>query len=304
MKSTFIKSANLKELNRDTDEWKSHSNYISKSGLVRIKKSPDHFKNGEPYIDTPEKIFGRRCHCFLFQEEKFRDIYYIFDDSEIYDELLTKGFEKPRATKEYKSWYVNQEVSITEKEIIDKDDFDKMTGMKEKLLSHLYTRMLLKNGIGEQGIIGELETNAGEIGIKLIPDYRKDIKHLIVEYKTTRDASKKGFERDCAEYDYHIQAAFYKDIVELLFNDEREITFIFIVQEKYKPYAFNIFEASNQFIAQGRYEYEMLLQLYKYCLDNNYWPGYQCWCHNKYGILELKLPAWAIKSLDYFIYKS
>jgi exodeoxyribonuclease VIII len=160
--------------------------------------------------------------------------------------------------------------------------------------------MLLTNGIAERGIIGELETGIGKIGVKLIPDYRKDIKHLVVELKTTRDASLKGFSKDCGDYDYQIQAAFYKDIVELLFNDKREINFFFIAQEKFMPYAFNIFEASPQFISQGRYEYEMLLQLYKFCLDNNYWPGYQVWCQNKYGILELKLPAWSIKDLTYY----
>jgi len=91
-------------------------------------------------------------------------------------------------------------------------------------------------------------------------------------------------------------------MIELMNGDNRAVTFIFIAQEKTKPYAFNLFEASPQFIAQGRYEYEMLLQLYKYCLDNNKWPGYQCFCPNRYGLLELSLPKWAIKSLDYYIY--
>jgi len=85
-------------------------------------------------------------------------------------------------------------------------------------------------------------------------------------------------------------------------NDQRAQKFVFIAQEKKKPYAFNLFECSSQFIGQGRYEYEMLLQLYKYCIDNDRWPGYQVFCQNRYGILELKLPAWAIKSIDYFIH--
>lgn len=298
MESDFILSASLHECQRDTDEWRSCKDYISKSGLVKIKESPDHFKNGEPYIETPEKIFGKQYHCYLLEPHEFDKRYYVFDDS---DKVLSIGGAKPRGTKEYQEWFTQQEHLMVDKEVIKKDDFDRMTAMKEKLLSHPYAKMLLTNGIAEHGIIGEIETKtAGKIGVKLIPDYRKDIKHLVIDFKTTRDASKKGFERDCGEYDYQIQAAFYKDMVQLFLNDQREITFIFIAQEKRKPYAFNIFEASNQFIAQGRYEYEMLLQLYKFCLDNNYWPGYQVWCENRYGILELKLPAWSIKDLTYY----
>jgi hypothetical protein len=86
-------------------------------------------------------------------------------------------------------------------------------------------------------------------------------------------------------------------------GQNRDFKFVFIAQEKKRPFAFNIFESSAQFMGQGRYEYEMLLQLYKYCVDNNKWPGYQVFCPNKYGLLELSLPPYAIDSLDYFIYK-
>jgi exodeoxyribonuclease VIII len=300
MTSDFIKSASLRECQRGTEEWKSCKDYISKSGLVRIKESPDHYRNGEPYVETPEKVFGKQYHCYVLEPDEFEKRYYVFDDSIVYGALIAKGVEKPRATKDYKIWLAGEEKLMDNKEIIDKKDFDRMKGMKEKLFSHFYAKMLLTNGVAERGILGELETEVGKIGIKLITDYRKDIKHLIMELKTTKDASEKGFARECGEYDYHIQAAFYTDMLELFFNDQRPITFVFIAQEKRKPYAFNLFECSPQFISQGRYEYEMLLQLYKYCIDNNIWPGYQVFCENKYGILELKLPAWAIKDLTYY----
>jgi hypothetical protein len=129
------------------------------------------------------------------------------------------------------------------------------------------------------------------------PDHNKK---FIVDLKTALDASVDGFTRMSADRDHHIQASFYADLLEKIAGDGRTYTFFFIAQEKKAPYAFNIFESSPQFIAQGRYEYEMLLQLYKYCTDNNTWPGYQVWCENRYGILELKLPPWAIKDLTYY----
>jgi hypothetical protein len=303
MESTFIKSANIRICDYGSDEWKSKNTYISKSGLVRLKESPDHYRNGEPFVETPEVVFGRMYHCFLLQPEKFKTDYYVFDDSIVCGALEAKGVKKPRATNDYKIWYEGEMSFADGKILIEKDTFDRMTGMKDKLMQHPYANMLLTRGVPEQGMIGELETESGMIGVKFIPDLRNDVKRICIEFKTTVRASKDDFPKEVANYDYHIQAALYADLLELYYNDKRPVQFIFIAQEKRKPYAFNIFEAGPQFIAQGRYEYEMLLQLYKYCMENNKWPGYQIFCQNKYGILELKLPAWSIKDLTYYIHK-
>ena len=302
MESTFIKSVNIRECHYGSDEWKSKNTYISKSGLVRLKESPDHYKNGEPFIETPEILFGRAYHAFILQPDKFEREYYIFDDTEIIEELKSKGVKSPRATNEYKHWYGIEMANGEGKTLLDKDSHERMIGMRDKLMNHLYAKMLISKGIPEQGMIGELETEAGEIGIKFIPDLRNDNKRICVELKTTARAGKDDFGKEAGNYDYHIQAALYADLLELYYGDNREVKFIFIAQEKRKPFAFNIFEAGPQFISQGRYEYEMLLQLYKYCLDHNFWPGYQVFCQNKYGILELKLPGWSIKDLTYYIH--
>lgn len=303
MESTFIKSSNIRICDYGSDEWKSKNTYISKSGLVRLKESPAHYRDGEPFVETPEIVFGRMYHCFLLQPEKFKKDYYVFDDSIVCGALEAKGVKKPRATNDYKLWYEGEMSFADGKILIEKDSFDRMTAMKDKLMQHPYANMLITKGEPEQGMIGELETECGTIGVKFIPDLRNDIKRICIEFKTTVRASKEDFPKEAANYDYHIQAALYADLLELYYNDKRTVQFIFIAQEKRKPYAFNIFEAGPQFIAQGRYEYEMLLQLYKYCQENDKWPGYQIFCQNKYGILELKLPNWSIKDLTYYIHK-
>ena len=306
MESDFIISSNIRECDYGSEEWKEARNYISKSGLVNLKESPDHYKNGEPFIETPEILFGKMYHAFILQPEKFNNDYFIFDDQIVIDAMIAKANSegrdilKPRATKEYKEWFEGQMKLADGKILLERDIFDKLQGMKNKLFSHAYANLLLNKGTPEKGLIGELETKSGTIGIKLIPDLRNDNKRICIELKTIARASKEDFPKEAANYDYHIQAAFYADMLELYYNDKRPVKFIFIAQEKRKPYAFNIFEASPQFIAQGRYEYEMLLQLYKYCLDNNTWPGYQVFCPNKYGILDLDLPKWAIKDLTYY----
>jgi exodeoxyribonuclease VIII len=302
MESDFIKSANIRECYYGSEEWKRNNTYISKSGLVKIKESPAHYKEGEPFVDTPEIIFGRAYHCFVLQPDKFKNDYFVFDDSEIITKLKEGGAKSPRATNDYKHWYSTQMDAAGNKIMLEKNDYERLNGMLERLMHHQYAKMLITKGIPEHGMIGELMTACGNIGVKFIPDLRNDDKRICLELKTTVRASKIDFPKEAANYDYHIQAALYADLLELYYADKRPVKFIFIAQEKVKPYGFNIFEAGPKFIAQGRYEYELLMQLYKYCLDNNVWPGYQCYCPNKYGILDLELPGWSIQSLDYFIY--
>jgi hypothetical protein len=302
MESTFIKSAKILPFNGTDTEYHADKNYISASGLKKIKVSPAHFKDEEeePAESTEAMLFGSAYHSFVLEPKKFENEYYVFNDSAICEALIGEGFKSPRSTKAYKEWQESEMRIIGDKKVITKDDFTRISEMREKLMRHPYAKMLLSNGVNEQGYMGEIETEAGMISVKFKPDHVNENKKFIVDLKTTFDASADGFSRHAAELSYHIQAALYADLMERVSGDDRPYTFFFIAQEKKKPYAFNIFESSAQFISQGRFEYEMLLQLYKYCQDNNTWPGYQIWCENKYGILELKLPVWAIKDLTYY----
>jgi exodeoxyribonuclease VIII len=300
MESTFIRSTNLQEFKGTEDQYHADKDHISASGLKRLKVSPAHFMEEEEIIETDAILFGSAYHCFILEPAKFEKEYYVFDDHAIYEVLIGEGFKSPRATKQYKEWMESEMRIIGDRKSISKDDFEKIQAMRNKLMKHPYAKMLLSNGHNEIGYMGEIETEAGIIKVKIKPDHLNDIKKIIVDLKTTFDASLDGFTRHAADFDMHIQASLYSDLLNKISGDNMDWTFFFIGQEKKKPYAFNIFEASPQFISQGRYEYEMLLQLYKFCLDNNYWPGYQVWCQNKYGILELKLPAWSIKDLTYY----
>jgi len=301
MESDFIKSVSISRTIGGDKEYHADKDSISVSGLKKIKISPAHFRYGEPEEDTEAILFGSAYHCYILEPHIFEEEYCIWDDHSICEQLVGEGYKSPRLTKAYKEWEESEMRVIGDKKLIQKPDFERIREMKNKLFSHPYAKMLLTNGEPEVGLKGTLYTDYGEINIKLKPDYIKAGKHLIVDLKTARDASFDGFTKDAAKLSYHIQAAFYSDILQKS-TDGQPQTFIFIAQEKVSPYAFNLFECSHQFIAQGRYEYEMLLMLYKKCLDTDYWPGYQVFCSNRYGLLELNLPAWSIKPIDFYAY--
>jgi exodeoxyribonuclease VIII len=303
MESEYIKG--FTSYNAEGDYYKL-DDYISYSGLKNLKKSPAHYRQykDEPLeVETEAMAFGSAYHSFILEPEKFERDYYIFDDDAIYQVLIGEGFRSPRSTKQYKEWQESEMRVIGDRKVIEKADYSKIKDMKERLLSHYYCRALLSGGEAEKSITGQLQTVEGEINIKGRPDYVKLNKHFIIDLKTTFDASEDGFTKAAADGDYHIQAALYSDLMEMITGDERGWTFYFIAQEKRKPYAFNIFEASPQFIGQGRYEYEQLLKLYKMCIDNNKWPGHQVFCEWKSGNIELNLPRWAIKEIKFYNHK-
>jgi hypothetical protein len=303
MNTNFIKSAIIKEFTGTESEYHETKDYTSASKLKKLKVSPLHFKEAEEVEETEAMIFGSAYHCYILEPSRFESEYYVFDDHSIYEVLIGEGYKSPRSTKQYKEWMESEMRLIGNRKSLSITDFEKIKNMKSRLLSHRQVRILLANGINEQGFIAELETTSGNIGVKFKPDKFNENKRFCLDIKTTKDASVDGFTRSAAEMDYHIQAALYSDLLDLRAGNGLGYSFFFIAQEKVAPYAFNLFEASPQFIGQGRYEYELLMQLYKYCIDNNEWPGYQVWCENKYGIVELNLPKYSIKSLDYFIHK-
>jgi len=298
MESEFIKTVNIQKTTADYYADKA----ISVSGLKKLKVSPAHYKYGEEVKETEAMAFGSAYHCLILEPERFEKEYYVFDDTVVCGALIAKGAKSPRATNDYKTWKEGELNMADGKILIDKADHDHLKAMRDRLFSHPYAKMLLTGGEAEAGYAGTIETSVGAINIKFKPDYIKAGKHIVVDLKTVADASIDGFARSAADNDYHIQAAFYSDMIERMAGDNMGQTFVFIAQEKIRPYAFNLFECSPQFISQGRYEYELLLQLYKYCIDNDKWPGYQCFCNNRYGLVELNLPKYAIKSLDYYTY--
>ena len=300
----FIKSCKLQKFDGNDAEYHAVKDAISASTMKLLKVSPAHYKEGEKVEETDAMIFGSAYHCYILEPERFQTDFYIFDDSMMYEKLITDGFKSPRSTKEYKEWQESEMRVIGERKVISMEQFKTIEKMKEKLMRHPMAKSLLTNGESEVGLFGQIVTmNDKTVNVKLKADYIKTKKRIVVDLKTTADASLDGFTRLAAQGDYQLQAAFYLDMVQRFYEDEMPWSFVFIAQEKKAPYAFNLFEAGVKFIGQGRYEYELLIGLYAHCLEAGRWPGYQIFCANRFGMVELNLPAYAIQPLDWFDHK-
>jgi len=95
---------------------------------------------------------------------------------------------------------------------------------------------------------------------------------LVVDLKTTTNASADAFQRDAWKFRYHVQAAFYLDALRTLGRSAE--SFVFIAVEKEPPYLVQVFVATDEFVDAGRAAYKSDLETYKSCLASGSWPGF------------------------------
>lgn len=176
-------------------------------------------------------------------------------------------------------WLENNQGRI----ILNQDQWDQIHGMRDSVMDHLSASALLRApGDAEMSVYW----NDPETGVlcRCRPDYwRHD--NVVVDLKTTEDASPEGFARSIANWRYDVQAAFYTDgIKSATGRDVR--AFVFIAVEKKPPYAVGVYVLDSASLELGRAQYRADLYVYAECVEDESWPGYS----NRIETIEL--PAW------------
>jgi hypothetical protein len=126
---------------------------------------------------------------------------------------------------------------------------------------------------------------------KARPDFILDDHSLIIDLKTTRDASPRGFQRSVAEYRYFVQASHYLDVVEGA-TGRRPEAFLFIAVEKTRPFSTSVYMADQTMIDLGKqHAREDLDNIAKWMAEDHY-PGYS------ERVEEISLPKWMLPRED------
>jgi len=97
--------------------------------------------------------------------------------------------------------------------------------------------------------------------------------NVVVDLKSTDDASPQGVRRSIKKYGYDFQAAFYTDG---LFQSSGGVRheFIFLFTEKKAPYLSAAYVLTPEDIQHARARYREALITYRECLKTDVWPGY------------------------------
>lgn len=166
------------------------------------------------------------------------------------------------------------------------DDYLAALDMAAALSTHPLAEALLSNGAAEQTLIWADESG---ISCRALLDYRRD--RLVVDYKTTVDASPKGFAKSVNLYGYHQQAAWYLAGVEVL-GLAATPAFVFVAQEKTPPYLVGVYQLDEDALSLGRALNRQAIERYRDCVESGIWPGYST------DVEVISLPRWAQRQVE------
>ncbi|WP_052137678.1 PD-(D/E)XK nuclease-like domain-containing protein [Campylobacter sputorum] len=249
---------------------------LSKSDLDLLAKSPYHFKHKNELRQEPTKalILGSAVHKLVLENDDF-------DSEFIIEPSVDKRTKDGRA--KYKEFLDN----CNDRQIITEIDYLQAKEMSDSILYAKETAIFLKDGKAEQSYFGEING----VKVRCRPDFYNEKLGVIVDLKTTSDASKTGFMKSVANFNYHIQHAFYTDILRQ--NGKIVNHFMFLVVENKNPYLMGFYELDDIAVNFGREQYNKLLDLYKVCLERDEWWGYVNFNGEKIEAVQtISLPTW------------
>ena len=216
---------------------------------------------GQPSPSSPALLNGGMIHSAVL-EPHLTDTEYGCKPAEI-------DGNSPR-TNAYKEAFAEMEDANPGKRWLPPSDYVMCMDVAASVLQHPIAKNLLYDA-------GSLIEHTGFFEVegtpcKVRPDlYNKD-SGIVLDLKTTIDASEKGFAKSVRQYGYLFQAAWYMTALRQM--GERPKQFVFLVVEKTAPFATACYALENADIEKEIPRVLEAIKLYGECLRTDVWPGY------------------------------
>lgn len=257
---------------------------LSSTQIKDVLRTPAHFYakhlavNKKSHAPTATMLLGTVVHTLVLESDKFDAEYAI---SEKFD----------RRTKQGKADAAEFEDANAHKMVIDSDLHTQAKLMADNILKHPVARLLrLPSMIAEASIFyTDVET---DLDCRIRPDYHlppcEQFPYgLIVDLKTTDNASYSAFTRTIVNFGYHISAAMYCDGFMQMYDTTEPPAFLWLIGERDAPYAVVCYEPDFSTMQKGDDKKREALQLLAECMSSGHYPAYPT------HPINIELPAWA-----------
>lgn len=265
-----------------TDTYHTDYSRLSPSMLSVLAKSPEEFHarfiaktmKTEP---TEAMVFGTLLHTLIMEPETV-------------DERFIVASKVDRRTKEGKAAWSEFLSKADGREIVSEDVFDECTKAADAVLQHDQVAKLLGR---KADIETPLPWELLEVPMKCRPDAVYHDLRLIVDYKTTEDASPKEFARSVHKYGYDRQAWAYREAVFQITGEMYR--FLFVCVNKTEPYTAAVYELGPSEMLGGEASGCALVRDYKRRVETNDWKS--SWTR---GVYRLELPRYLKRDIELF----
>jgi hypothetical protein len=262
---------------------------VNCGALNRLAKTPAHYRawlDEAEDNDTPAKVFGRALHCAVLEPDVFEQTYIIAREHPFRRVSDRQRFAKKPSEETVKAiaYWDAWEREMGGKIEISHDDAITLRGMQASVKAHPIAGKLFTGGKSEVTVIWT-DPRTGLL-CKARLDYYLRQRGLVIDLKSTEDASAREFARSIANYRYHVQHAHYCDAFAVTGHELR--AFLFVAVEKSPPYAVNVHCIDAEAEARGMELRERDMDTLNRCLQADEWPAYDPSIHT------LALPRWAL----------
>jgi hypothetical protein len=173
-------------------------------------------------------------------------------------------------------------------------DAARVADMADALRAHPVASRLLHPAAGQPEVSlfwRDPEHNVDRRGrVDFLRTADPDGRLILVDYKTTSaGADPDTLARAVMNYGYHMQAAWYRDLV-IGLGLASSAPFVFVFQETTAPYLVHCVELDPDLLAIGADRNQRALSIFAECSASGVWPGY-----NDEGITQLSAPVWAVR---------
>lgn len=242
---------------------------MNSSGIKEILRSPAHYHeyrhNHVESKASPALEFGKLLHYVVFEPEAFKRRHKVrpkWDMRTKVGQISSQAFKESLAPDAI---------------VVPEGDVEALLAITEKILEHPIVGPLIQSGIREVTVFWR-DPETGEV-CKARPDFITGTESLmgpgvVVDLKSTRDASYEVFRRQLHNLRYHIQCAHYLEggRVTGLYRPD---AFVFIAVEKEPPYELAVYTAGDSIKGIGDQWRSNAMKLYSKCRRVDQWPGYE-----------------------------
>ena len=258
-------------------EYHGRKTHLSSTGLRTFKKNKKQFEymlTHELIKQTKAMVDGTAVHAFFLERDKFNT------------DFVIKPADMRLNTKVGKEWALEHQSKI----IIDSELGNNLYEMEKSFMDCPSKLIYDKQGQSELSYFWD---DLGLVKGKCRPDWISNDGNIVVDIKTTTDASPKGFQKSIANWGYHLQLGWYIRGLQKLGLPAKE--FIFIAIEKTPPFSVGVYRANKEMITYANDEINNLVYEIDESLKSDDFPDYTP------EILDLGLPNWMInpKKPDY-----
>jgi hypothetical protein len=243
---------------------------LSYSGMKLLKRSPQHLMawySSPDRDETRSMALGTLNHLLLLEPHREKT------DLAIWTGKVKNG----KAWEEF-------EAQNADKMIIKPKDLEDSRAMIRSVLANPF----VKKALGQPGK-AELEfygvDPVFECPVKCAFDWITD--DLVLDLKKTAKGVSEFESRSIWDYDYHVQAAFYLRLAEIM--DGRKRQFGWVVVEEEAPNACVLVLPRPEHIELGNAVVEDMLGKFSICYRDQTWPGYEA------PMKLAEIPDWVLR---------